>query len=284
LKQFVVIACATLALFSCKYLQRSANDKKALARVNDTYLYVEDLAGVVPAGTEPEDSIELVNQFIQNWIREQLVLQKAEMNLSSDLKNVEKQLEEYRKSLIIYAYQEKLVNQYLDTNITDSEIAEYYENNKANFELRENIVKADYAVFNRSNKELTKIKLLFRSDKQEQQEKYADFCRKYAYKYALGDTNWIRFDELLKELPLPADNQELFLSTRKFVEVEDSVHIYLVNIRAYKIKESQSPLAFEKNRIRSIILNQRKLALLAKMEEDTYLDALNKKEFEIFAP
>jgi len=284
LKQLVVIAWLTLVLFSCRYLQRSTNDKKALARVNETYLYVEDLAGVVPPGTAPEDSIELVNQFIQNWIREQLVLQKAEMNLSSDLKNVEKQLEEYRKSLIIYAYQEKLVNQYLDTNITDSEIAEYYENNKANFELRENIVKADYAVFNRSNKELTKIKLLFRSDKQEQQEKYADFCRKYAYKYSLGDTNWIRFDDLLKEIPLPADNQELFLSTRKYVEVEDSVHVYLVNIREYKIKESQSPLAFEKNRIRSIILNQRKLKLLARMEEDIYQDALNKKEFEIFAP
>ena len=102
--------------------------------------------------------------------------------------------------------------------------------------------------------------------------------------HILGDTNWIRFDDLLKDLPLPADNQELFLSTRKYVEIEDSSNVYLVNIRAYKIKESQSPLAFEKTRIRSIILNQRKLALLAKMEEDSYLDALNKKEFEIFAP
>ena len=180
MKQSVVIACATLVLFSCKYLQRS-DHKPALARVNNTYLYIDDLEGVVPPGTEPEDSLVLVNQFVQNWIREQLVLQKAEMNLSSDLKNVEKQLEEYRKSLIIYAYQEKLVSQNLDTNVTDAEIAQYYESNKANFELRENIVKADYAVFNRSNKELTKIKSLFRSDKQEQQEKYADLCRKYAY-------------------------------------------------------------------------------------------------------
>lgn len=283
MKQSVVIACAVLVLFSCKYLQRS-DHKPVLARVNNTYLYIDDLEGVVPPGTEPEDSIVLVNQFVQNWIREQLVLQKAEMNLSSDLKNVEKQLEEYRKSLIIYAYQEKLVSQNLDTNVTEAEIAQYYENNKANFELRENIVKADYAVFNRSNKELTKIKSLFRSEKQEQQDKYADLCRKYAYKYSLGDTNWIRFDDLLKELPLPADNQELFLSTRRFVEIEDSSNVYLVNIKTYKIKESQSPLAFEKTRIRSIILNQRKLAMLAKMEEDTYLDALNKKEFEIFAP
>lgn len=284
MKQFAIIAFASLAFFSCKYLQRSVNDKPALARVNDSYLYVEDLAGIVPAGTEPEDSVVLVNQFVQNWIREQLVLQKAEMNLGSDLKNVEKQLEEYRKSLIIYAYQEKLVRQNLDTNVTETEIAEYYEKNKANFELRENIVKLDYAVFNRSNKELTKIKALFRSDKQEQQEKYAEYCRKYAYKFSLGDTNWVRFDELLKELPLPADNQELFLSTRKFVEIEDSMKVYLVNIRAYKIKESQSPLAFEKDRIRTIILNQRKLALLTKMEEDIYLDAMKKKEFEIFTP
>lgn len=284
MKQFLIIACAFFALSSCKYLQRSKHDRQALARVNNTYLYVDDLEGVIPPGTAPEDSVLLVNQFIQNWIREQLVLQKAEMNLSSDLKNVEKQLEAYRKSLIIYAYQEKLVNQNLDTNVTESEIAEYYEKNKANFELRENIVKADYAVFNRSNKELPKIKSLFRSDKQEQQVKFAELCKKYAYKYALGDTNWIRFDDLLKEIPLPADNQELFLSTRKYVEIEDSANVYLVNIKAYKIKESQSPLAFEKNRIRSIILNQRKLSLLAKMEEDTYQDALNKKEFEIFAP
>ncbi|MCX7744531.1 MAG: peptidylprolyl isomerase [Flavobacteriales bacterium] len=284
MKQLFIITCAILVFSSCKYLQQSKSKKQALARVNNTYLYIDDLEGVIPPGTAPEDSIKLVNQFIQNWIREQLVLQKAEMNLSNDLKNVEKQLEEYRKSLIIYAYQEKLVNQNLDTVVTDSEIAEYYEKNKANFELRENIVKADYAIFNRSNKDLPKIKLLFRSDKKDQQELFAELCKKYAYKYALNDTNWVRFDDLLKEIPLPADNQELFLSTRKYVEIEDSMNVYLVNIKAYKIKESQSPLAFEKNRIRSIILNQRKLSLLAKMEEDTYQDALNKKEFEIFAP
>ncbi len=257
-----------------------------MARVNDIILYKNDLIGIVAKGTDKKDSIQIVQNYIQNWIREQLLLQQAEATLSNDLKDVERQLEEYKKSLIIYAYQEMMIAQKLDTVVTETEIKKYYNDNKSNFELRENIVKADYLIFSTSirKKDADKMKNVFRNVNGKTDDKLMDFCTKYAANYSIGDSSWMRMDELLKFIPISIENQQQFLTTRKYAETNDSSMVYLLNIREFKIKESLSPLDFEKEKIRNIILNLRKLSLLKKMEETIYNEALNKKEFEIFQP
>lgn len=280
-KPFFILLIAVL-FPACQFIKPKSNMEDVVARVGDTYLMREDIVGIVPKGTETNDSIALITQFVNSWIREQLLLQRAEMNLDKDMKNFEQQLEEYRKSLIIYTYQQRLIEQSLDTIVSDEQIFDYYNQNPADFELRENILKADYLVFRRNLKESQKVKNWFRSEQDDARKKLNDFCLSSSSAFSLGDTNWMRFDELLKIIPLPADNQELFLSSRKYVELEDSLWQYLVHIKEYKIKESLSPLAFEKNRIRSIILNIRKIKMLEKMEEDLFQDALQKNKFEIF--
>jgi len=252
-----------------------------VARVNGTYLYQEDLQGIVPPGTSPEDSVEKVQNFVDDWVRQTLLLQKAELNLSDKLKSFEKELENYRKTLLIYRYQEMLVNQQLDTVVTEEEIRKYYEENPSNFELRKNIVKASYIVFSRKNKDRDKVRRWFAEEK-EQREKLEKFCRESGFKCNLNDTTWMLMDDLEKDIPLSYSSQELFLSSRRFVETEDSALVYLLNIHDYKIKESLSPLEFEKSRIRSILLNIRKRELLRKAEEDIYREAIDKKTFEIY--
>lgn len=280
--KIVSIFTLVILLSGCQYFQFKTKKENALARVEETYLYLEDLEGIVPKGADTQDSIALINQFINSWIHEQLLLNRAEMNLDKDLKDFDKQLEEYRKSLIIYTYQQRFVEQQMDTTVRENEIETYYRENPADFELRENILIADYLVFLKKHKDAAKIKAWFRSDKEEAKEKLHHFTASSSLPFNIGDTNWVRFDELLKIIPLPADNQELFLSTRKYVEIEDSSFCYLLNIKDYKIKEMLSPLVFEKNRIKSIILNIRKMMMLKKLEDDLYQEALQKKKFEIY--
>lgn len=236
----------------------------------------------MPPGTDPQDSIQKVQSFIDEWVRQTLLLQKAELNLASEMKRFEKELENYRKTLIIYTYQEKLVEQLLDTTVTEEEIMAYYRDNPSNFELRNNIVKAQYLVFSRTIKDKDKVRRWMQSDEEEQRAKLEKFCHETALKYNLDDTTWMLMEQLEREIPLEYSSQELFLSSRKFVEFEDSALVYMLNITDYKIKESLSPLEFEKSRIRSIILNIRKRDLLRKAEEDIYKEALDKQSFEIY--
>jgi len=69
--------------------KNSGNNKNIpVARVFDEYLYLEDLNDVIPSGLPAGDSIAVVRDFIDKWVRNQLILNKAELNLTDDEKDV----------------------------------------------------------------------------------------------------------------------------------------------------------------------------------------------------
>lgn len=278
------VFCLLFLSEACKHKEETTVDQNrtVIARANKAYLYEDEVKDIVPFGTLAKDSLELIRKFIDNWVHETLVIQKAESNLSEDKKNVEKQLQDYRNSLITFAYEKELVNQKLDTTVTPTEIEEYYNNNKANFELKDNIIKVLYIKVNKTAPEMKKLKNWYKSDEPKDREQLASYCHQFAANFYLDDNSWLFFDDLLKEIPIQTYNKELFLQNNRFVEVSDSLFNYFVNIKGFKIRNSLSPISFEKENIKNIILNKRKLQLIAKMKEDVYNDALNNNKIEIF--
>ena len=268
---------------SCMFFNRQSESKTkdALARVYDKYIFPHDLEGIVPASASRNDSLRIVKNYIDNWIHQQVVLHKAESNLEEGKKNVEKQLEEYRNSLIRYAYEKALVDQRLDTNVSDTEIEEFYNANPGNFELRSNILKVIYLRLNKKSPKLNKVRDWYVSEGTKEREQLRDYCRQYALNYYLDDDTWLMFDDLLKEIPLKTYDQEQFLRNNRNIEIEDSTTIYFVSIKGFKVKNSLSPLSFERNNIRNMIINQRKLKLVTEMEQQAYDDAKKNGAFEI---
>lgn len=245
-------------------------------------MYQDDIKGIVPVGTSAKDSVELIKKFIDNWVKESLVVQKAESNLTDEQKNVEKQIQDYRNSLITYAYEKELVKQKLDTVISNEEIEQYYNNNQADFELKDNIIKVIYVKVSKKAPGIDKLKKWYQSDNMKDREQLAGYCHQFAENFYLDDNSWLLFDDLLKEIPIQTYNKELFLQNNRFVEVSDSLNSYFLNIKGFKIRNSISPLSFEKENIKNIILNKRKLDLITKMKEDVYNDALNSNKIETY--
>jgi hypothetical protein len=270
-------------LYSCKTESDKDQNRIAIAKANNEYLYTDEIKDIVPQGTVAKDSAELIKKYIDNWIHESLVIQKAENNLNDEQKNVEKQLKDYRNSLITYAYEKELVKQKLDTIITDSEIEVYYNNNQSDFELKDNIIKVIYVKVDKKAPGIDKLKKWYKSDNLKDKEQLSSYCHQFAANFYLDDTSWLLFDDLLKEIPIQTYNKELFLQNNRFVEVSDALSNYFVNIKGFKIKKSLSPLTFEKENIKNIILNKRKLELITKMKEDVYNDAINNKKIEIYS-
>ena len=253
-----------------------------LARVQDDYLYESDLKGIFPPGTLPKDSLLLARNFIDNWIRQQLIIQQAENNLSSDQMDFTRQLENYKNSLVIYEYENALVRQKLDTVITDDEIQTYYDANQQNFLLKNNIVLIQYVKLPLKSPAITQVKRLLNSDNPEDKNKLAEICENQASDYFLDDQNWLLFSDLLNQVPVKTYNQEEFLKSHKSVEYQDSAYIYLVRFKDFKIKESVSPMSFEKQRIKDILVNKRKIELISRMRDDLYSRALKNNDFEIY--
>jgi hypothetical protein len=258
------------------------DSRQVVARAGTAFLYADDLENIVPRGVSSEDSLKMLEKYIDNWARESLVIQKAEANLTDEQKNVDRQLQNYRNSLIIYAYEKELVKQKLDTVVTEKEIEEYYNNNQNDFELRDNIIKVIYVKVNKKAPGIDKLQKWYQSDNMKDREQLASYCHQFAENFYLDDNSWLLFDDLLKEIPIQTYNKELFLQNNKLVEVSDSLHSYFLNIKGYKIRNSISPLSFEQENIRNIILNKRKLQLITRMKEDVYNDAVNNKKIETY--
>lgn len=235
-----------------------------------------------PEGISAQDSINIQNSYVNNWIRQQLLLQKAEKNLSGEQKDFRKQLEDYRKSLIIYQYKSDLISQNLDTIVTNDEIEAYYNENIMNFELRENIVRVWYVKVDRGFSQVKQLKRYMLSEMPDDLDKLEKICVENAENYFLDEKKWLYFNDLLKEIPIQTYNQEAFLRTRSFVEIEDEPYLYLLRIIDFKISESTSPLSLEKDNIRNIIVNKRKLDLVNRMQENLYNEALKAGDFQLF--
>lgn len=280
---YSIVILTFLMSFSCNYFRKDKSENKdAVARAYDYYLYSDDLVGIVPAGASREDSIGIVKNYIDNWIRHKAVLHKAEKNLDDEQKNVQRQLEEYRNSLLTYAYENELIRQKLDTNVSDEEILSFYKNHPQNFELKDNIIKVIYLKLSKKSPKLEKVRQWYKSTSAKDRKLLEDYCHQYAINYYLDDNTWLLFDDLLKEIPIKTYDKEQFLKNNRLIEVEDSSLIYLVNIQGFMIKNSTSPLSFERRNIITMIMNERKLKLIEEMEQTAYEEASKNNNVEIY--
>ncbi len=274
------IALIPFMLVGCS-VGSDANQEEPIARVYESYLYPSDIAELIVPGTAPEDSAATVQSFIRSWINQKLVLHTAELNLPETRKDVEKKLEDYRTSLVIYEYEKELVRQKLDTNVSQPEILRYYDANKHNFVLKDFIVRVLYIKLEKNSPSLDDVREWFGSSEAEDQDLLAQYAQTYAVKYHGEESNWLYLDEVAKEVPVDLGNKEQYLKANERYEFEDESYLYLLNVLDYKMQDSIAPVSLEQHNIRNIILNQRKLDLLNEMKNDIFENARRNGDFEM---
>ena len=253
-----------------------------VARVYESKLYQHDIVAVLPEGLSPEDSAPFVQNFINVWAKNELMVYKAEFNLTDEQKQFEEQIRNYRNDLLKYAYLQKYVDDRLDTSISELQIKEYYQANSQNFLLKENILKIRYIVVPQDAPELEDLKKWFKSSEAKDLEALLDYSLSFARSFSLDDTAWISFNDFRKLIPIRTYNQQDFLARNKWIELEEEGLIYLAQIKEYKIKDNSAPIFYVKDIIRNTLLNKKRLDLIADLEKNLVNDALKKKEFETY--
>lgn len=277
----IYIILAVLVFSSCQFLQKTFSSKeKPVARVYSEYLFPSDLEGVVPKGTSSADSVLLVQSYIENWIRQTVILKQATDNVELNQDELEKQLETYRQSLIIYSYEQQLIAQNLDTTVSNAQIKKYYEENKENFELKKSIVKATYAKIPKNALRIENAKRWFNSNKPKDRNELETYCMQFSANYSLTDTSWLFMDELSMIIPLDRFSESSILQKNNYINFSDQEFVYLVKIKDFMYKEDLSPLEFETDNIKNIIINKRKIELIDKMENQVYQKARDGEDIE----
>ena len=206
----------------------------------------------------------------------------AEMNLNVDLLQYEKQVEDYTSSLLIYAYQQQLLNQNFDTLIRLSEIKDYYEKYKSEFQLNQAIFKGRFIIVDKSAPNLRNLDVWYKSEKEIEIDYLEDYCQQFAKEYYLDYNKWQYFEMFNKKLPSMIEDEDSFLKRRKSVVFEDDNFRYYIFLKDYQIKGSLSPLVFESDKIKNVLLNKKKIKYLQKLEDELYQNALFKKKIRIY--
>jgi hypothetical protein len=284
-----VFAFMVILLSGCDLIKMKVNnaegdaDRPAAARANGSYLYRDELIGIVAPGTPALDSTKLVEAYIDSWIRKQLLIQEASRKIDINEAQVERKILDYRYSIIAYEYQTYYIKQHLDTAVSYDEVEKYYKANIDNFILKQNIVQGTFVKVPKNAPRTGKIKELIFSTREKDENELKSYCLSFSVAYHISGSNWIAFDDLVKNSPLvEIPNKIQFLKSNPYFETSDDNYLYFLRVRQYRILDNISPLEFVMDDIKNIILNKRKVELAKKLEDEVYKYALDQNEFEIF--
>ena len=271
---YFILLTLSVSLFACKKAIQT-DEPDALVKVNDRILTRNEVESLIPKGTTSADSLLLAESYIKKWVKDELVLKIAQRNLGSDKETIDKLVDAYRRSLLRYRYQEKLIQEKLSDEIQESDVLTYYDTNKEKFVLDKNLIKGLFLKVPADAPNLSEVKTWYKSGNVASLEKIEKYSIQNAAIYEYFFDKWVDFDEIRNNIPNQISNPESFLRTNKILEVTDSSFCYYLNIRQVLLKGQVEPFEYAEPRIREILINQRKLDFIKEFEEELYNDALD---------
>ena len=258
-------------------------DKNIIAKVGDKTLTFVELLEKIPNNIERLDSTVVVNEIINNWALNELLIKNAEMNLSELEKNrLKKNSNEYYNNLLVNSYKNKIASVNSDTLVNQNDIAEYYDTNMNNFVLYEDIVQARYVRLNKNNFNINEIKRRFRRFNRDDII-FFDSISLQLLNYSLNDSIWINKDLFFKKINV-LDDEEIDRIVKKtlYIVKEDSLDVYLVKINGFKGINDKAPLTYIYKRIEELIINKKKVDFIKNFDTEIIENAKQENIFKVF--
>ena len=264
-----------LVLFACD----SEDEGSFIVSYKDNNLTLEEVLLNKPLLV---DSATFVNNEINRWIKNQVILDKAKLYIDENDKELHLKVRKYKELLIINRYQTELINNEFDTTVLRSDIEEYYKNYPEDFILHKNIVKARIVIINKKTLNLKKIEDLIITKDDLEMKELSEFCRMHAENSFLNDSVWMYFSYFDQKIIISEkERKKIFSKKNKLYSFTDDHFISLFFIKDYQIKGEESPLSFVISNIREILRNKNKQKFLNEIENKLYNEALSSEHIKI---
>lgn len=269
-------------LISCNSKPSHQQNTELAAKAGEQELSKIELQDDFIAPANSKDSAYIIKRTIESWATEALFYQEALTKLTEDEIQVQRQVDEYKKTLINHIYQSRIVEANLDTVISKDEIQQYYEGHRENFILKDNIVKVNYYKIPAKVKVLNKMKRLLYAISPKDIDQLQTLCTQYAENYFTNDSTWLYLDDIKKEIPKLKDQEDYTIGKGRVFEFTDELYYYFLKIKDVKVKNSLSPLNFEKQNIKNFIINSRKTQLIKQYKQQLLQKAKDDKSFLVY--
>ncbi|WP_242446429.1 hypothetical protein [Nonlabens agnitus] len=277
----LIVGIISLTIISCSYFEKE-QEVDAIAQIGDSYLLRSEIQNILPADYTPNDSVLIVQKYIDDWTTDQMLMKNALQNISEEKQDdLDLLISRYKTELYTQAYLQELIKQNLDTTVPASETKDYFQQHRDEFILNEDLVKFRYLLVDQTYSELEKVNELFQGGSTRNLKELEDMSLGFR-NYSFNDSIWIKKSILLERLtPITAANEAQYLIPGRTWKLEDSLGVYLLHIKDILRRGEQAPLSYVNPTIKQILRNQRKLAYIKKIEKDLLNDAIQSNRLKI---
>lgn len=280
LNTFLIITF--IVLTTCDF-PKVKDNIQPLARANDVLLLKDDIDFSFIDGATKSDSIIFVQNVINDWATNQLLIDGAIQNLNDETQfEFEQLVQQYKIDLYSSAYLEALVGNNLDSLVSYEELQDVYQLNKELFTLKEDLLKLRYININTSLSNLNEVKKMFKRFNSDDRSELDSISIQFNSFY-FRDTIWIKKEDVISKIkPLELGFNKVLLKKSNFIEIKDSLGLYLIKINEVLQRGKPAPVEYVSPTIKQIVINNRKLNLIRKLKSDIVNDAIKNKKFETF--
>ncbi len=251
-----------------------------MARVGEKELLQTDVQSIFTSDLTPQDSVKILESYVDMWVKKQLKVQEAERLFRSSNADIERMVEDYRNSLLIHRLDQYYVDNRLDTLFTDTEITAYYDAHKNDFILDRAIVRGRIVAVPENYRQRSQLRELMTASGEKLQD-FTDICQKNNFSLTEFNT-WTDWTDFISRVPvsrLTEAHKEP--QPEKVVEIKDGDLIYLICVSDVRRPGDMNPLERVKEVIKRVIFNQRKLEIIRTYEDSIYNAAVNDRTIEI---
>ncbi len=278
MRTFFLGLLSILLCASCRE-QKDSKEKTPLVEVNGNFLYREDLLAVLPSNMSREDSLSFTSEYVRNWVKDMLLFEKAKSNIR-DNDEIEKMVENYRKVLIMHAYQQELIHQKFFREISDKDVMDYYQAHKELFKLEIPSVKGLFIKLPLTAPQVANVRRWYRMTAHDAVEHLEKYSLQNAVKYQYFYDRWIPVSEISDLLPLEGNNIGEYLDKNRHIEVKDEDFYYFLNIIAYRAAGDEEPYESAYSKAKDLLLNQKEAGFIKQVKEELYQNAIKRKDIK----
>jgi len=283
MNKFTLLSLMTSILIvfgSCSH-KTPKTDRKPLLEVEGKFLYQDELQSVIPPNANDTDSIDIAKSYIQNWVTDVLMYENAKRNITNK-DEIEELVENYRKSLTIHQYQQKMIEQRLPKEPAEEDLKTFYAQYSSQLILKENILKGLLLIVPKKAPKIGNVRNWVQSGNAKSLESIEKYSIQNAISYDYFGDKWLSLSEIMKKIPLKIEDPSKFVSSNKFVEMEDSTQHYFLKIESFRVSGQVEPYEMAKDRISTILLNKQKSDFILKFENELYKDAVDNGTVNFF--
>ena len=252
-----------------------------MVQAGNTFLYLEEMQQQLPYGLSGGDSIKFVQEFVQKWVEEQVLYEKAEHNVRGD-ESIERMVNDYRRTLVMNNYERRLLQQKVSEELPEEELLQYYENNKQLFILEESVVKGVFIKVPLNSPGLKDLKKWYKDSSDEALEQMEGYAFRHAVIYEYFYEHWLPISELEGKVVINLAELSDDFDKQRDIEAKDDEFCYLLHIEEYVAKGEVKPYDLARHEIVDLLANYRKVELMNKVKQDLYNESVEKGRIKYY--